>query len=161
MYHEIIDNFLPNNIFSELKNILMSPEYPWFYQSSVTNGKHQSTEPYYFANLLYDGCHPQPLYHLCLPILDILKPKSLIRIKTNLYPNIGRYIENENHTDYDFPHNGAILYVNTNDGYTILEDGTKIDSVANRLLKFDPSKPHRSTHCTDQKVRVNINFNYF
>ena len=41
------------------------------------------------------------------------------------------------------------------------EDGTKIESVANRVLLFDSSRPHSSTRCTDQKVRVNINLNYY
>jgi hypothetical protein len=29
------------------------------------------------------------------------------------------------------------------------------------ILLFDPSKPHNSTTCTDDKCRVNVNFNYF
>jgi len=37
----------------------------------------------------------------------------------------------------------------------------KVESVENRLLLFDPSETHNSTSCTDEKVRVNINFNYF
>ena len=43
---------------------------------------------------------------------------------------------------------------------TVLEDGTECESVANRLLLFDATKPHHSTTCTDQKRRVNINVNY-
>ena len=41
-----------------------------------------------------------------------------------------------------------------------LEDGTEIESRANRVLLFDPSKPHHSTSCTNDKRRVNININY-
>ena len=59
-----------------------------------------------------------------------------------------------------FPHKGAIFYINTNNGFTVLEDGTEIASVSNRLLLFNPSEPHHSTSCTDVKRRVNINFNY-
>ena len=36
----------------------------------------------------------------------------------------------------------------------------KVDSVANRLITFDGSMEHASTDCTDEKTRVNINFNY-
>ncbi len=36
-----------------------------------------------------------------------------------------------------------------------------IDSVANRILFFDPSEEHSSSLCTDQKRRITINFNYF
>ena len=42
----------------------------------------------------------------------------------------------------------------------VLEDGTEIESRANRVLLFDPSKPHHSTSCTSDKRRVNININY-
>jgi LmbE family N-acetylglucosaminyl deacetylase len=39
--------------------------------------------------------------------------------------------------------------------------GAEIKSIENRVLLFDPSTEHHSTTCTDQKVRININFNYF
>ena len=51
--------------------------------------------------------------------------------------------------------------MNTCDGYTKLKDGTKIDSVANRVLLFDPSKEHCSTTTTNVPARFNININYF
>jgi hypothetical protein len=42
-----------------------------------------------------------------------------------------------------------------------LKDGTKIDSVENRILFFNPSEEHDSENCTDEKTRINININYF
>jgi len=54
-----------------------------------------------------------------------------------------------------------LFYLNTNDGLTVLEDGTEIKSIENRILLHDASKPHHSTTCTDADRRVNINFNYF
>lgn len=162
MSYEVIDNVLPPQIFEGIQNLFLSNTFGWFYQSAVTGQQHSELESFYFANHLYKDCMPQnDAFNVVVPILQLLKPKALIRIKTNLYPNMGREVINEPHADYEFSHCGAIFYINTNNGYTILEDGTKIESVANRLLKFDPSKPHQSTHCTDQKVRVNINFNYF
>ena len=65
------------------------------------------------------------------------------------------------HIDYPFPHKGAILSLNTCNGYTKLEDGTKVDSVANRILLFDASTPHCSTTTSDTTARFNININYF
>jgi len=53
------------------------------------------------------------------------------------------------------------LYVNTNNGYTKFEDGTKVESVANRLVTFPANMKHKGTSCTDEKIRVVINFNYF
>jgi len=51
--------------------------------------------------------------------------------------------------------------MNTNNGYTKFEDGTKIESVANRMVFFSSNMKHTGTSCTDEKIRVVINFNYF
>ena len=91
---------------------------------------------------------------------QIINPSDLVRVKANLYLRTDEIVHNDNHIDYEFEHTAAILYVKTNDGLTILEDGTECESIANRLLLFDASKPHHSTSCTDQKRRVNININY-
>ena len=41
-----------------------------------------------------------------------------------------------------------------------MEDGTKIDSVENRLLIFDGIRFHNSSSTTNAKGRYNINFNF-
>ena len=51
--------------------------------------------------------------------------------------------------------------MNTNNGYTIFEDGAKVESVANRMITFPANVKHKGTSCSDEKTRVNINFNYF
>ena len=51
--------------------------------------------------------------------------------------------------------------INTNNGFTILEDGEKIETKENRMLLFDASKKHKSTTCTDNIYKCNIIFNYF
>ena len=87
---------------------------------------------------------------------------SLYRVKGNFYPNVGKHSENKPHIDFSFKHKGAIFYINTNNGYTLLNKGkTKIESIENRILFFDSTKTHNSTHCTDDHARVNININYF
>ena len=94
------------------------------------------------------------------PIINKIEPISLIRIKGNMYHRTETLQEHGQHIDYTFPHKGAIFSINTNNGYTKLHDGTIVDSVANRMLLFDSSLPHNSTSCTNEKTRVNINFNY-
>ena len=64
------------------------------------------------------------------------------------------------HFDYPFSHSSALLSLNTCDGYTKLKDGTKIDSIANRILLFDASEEHCSTTTTNVPARFNININY-
>ena len=89
-----------------------------------------------------------------------MEAKAFIRIKANLYPRTDTIIHHKDHVDYTFEHKAAILYLNTNDGFTVIGD-KKIESVANRMLLFNPQIPHHSTTCTDTQFRSNINFNYF
>ena len=55
----------------------------------------------------------------------------------------------------------SIFYVNTNDGYTKFKDGTKVKSIANRMLTFPANMKHCGTSCTNERRRIVINFNYF
>ena len=91
---------------------------------------------------------------------DYLKVKAFMRIKANLYPRTDTIVHHKDHVDLNFPHNAAILYLNTNNGLTVIGD-TEVESVANRILLFDPQVLHHSTTCTDAQFRSNINFNYF
>ena len=93
-----------------------------------------------------------------------MDPKCLLRVKSNLQMRTSEIIKNELHCDYP-PHFSAaktsIFYINSNDGYTEFEDGTRIESVANRLVTFPLNMKHRGTTCTDKPFRLVINFNYF
>jgi hypothetical protein len=162
MKYEIIDNFLDEFSFNHIKCVIESDTFPWFWQDQVTFVNSDGS-PYYFTHMLFvdNEAKSQLFRQFMFPILEKLDAKAIIRIKINLYTNVSEFIENEFHIDYPYEHKGAILYLNNNNGYTILEDGTKIESIENRLLKFEPHKKHRSTHCTDVKRRMNINFNYF
>ena len=112
-------------------------------------------------HILYADHEPNSThYKTIIPLLDKLDVQCLIRIKANLYPNTEILHEHPMHVDRDFSHSGAILSLNTCDGYTKLKDGTKIDSVANRVLLFDSSEEHCSTTTTNVLARINININY-
>ena len=159
--YKIIDNVLTEEEFQKIETFLTGANIAWYFQKDIAK-KNETTDDFYFTHMFYKDYETRSdKISLLQPILNILNPKALIRIKGNLYPNLGKMIVNGIHTDYPFKHNGALFYINTNNGHTILEDGTKIQSKKNRLLLFDSSKKHRSTHCTDQMMRININFNYF
>mgnify|MGYP003125562687 CR=1 FL=1 len=94
------------------------------------------------------------------------------RIKANLLMRTSEIIPHTFHTDYyvdnevypDIVWSGlktSIYYINSNDGYTEFEDGTRIESVANRLVTFPNHMKHRGTTCTNKPFRMVINFNYF
>jgi len=52
------------------------------------------------------------------------------------------------------------ICIRTN-GYIIFEDGTKIESVKDRLLTFNGSEIHASSTCTDEARRISLAVNYF
>ena len=58
------------------------------------------------------------------------------------------------------PYTTSIFYMNTNNGYTEFEDGTKVESIANRIVSFPFNMEHTGTSCTDEQTRIVINFNY-
>ena len=64
------------------------------------------------------------------------------------------------HTDNKESHIAAIYALNTCDGYTKFKDGTKVDSIANRLYFFEGGIDHASTTTTNVPARFNINFNF-
>jgi hypothetical protein len=158
--YTVIDNFLDTDYFNHLKHIIMKDSFPWFFQATVA--EHERDTDFYFTHLIYDENKINSnFYNELAPLINKLNLISLLRIKANLYPNLNKEIINLSHVDSSTSHKGAILYINTNNGYTILDNSIKINSVENRILLFDPSMPHQSTHCTDEKCRININFNYF
>ena len=164
MKYEVIDNFLDTVYFNKLLTLITDEEntgnnkMPWFFQS----GFRGSIEDYgYLYHTFYHDQVPQShLFNELLPLIHKFELKSLLRVKANLYPNTYKLHEHSMHEDYHFSHSSAILSLNTCDGYTKLEDGTKIDSVANRMLFFDGSKQHSGTTTTNDQARININLNY-
>ena len=160
MKYEVIDNFLDKEYFDSLVTLFIGDKMSWFFQKMVTNDLAEDNI-FYMTHLIYKGNVPiSSLYEKLIPLLEKLDAKCLIRIKANLYPNTEILHEHPMHTDYEFCHSTAILSLNTCDGYTKLKDGTKIDSVANRVLLFDASKEHCSTTTTNDFARFNININY-
>ena len=82
------------------------------------------------------------------------------RIKANLAPRTVFHKESAWHID-SFPcSTTAILYMNTNNGWTEFKKRGRVKSVANRAVIFDSNLEHRGVTCTDANRRVLINFNY-
>ena len=89
----------------------------------------------------------------------------MIKCKANLVMGTDRLVEHGMHIDVldaeDRPYiKTSILYMNTCDGYTAFEDGTKVESVANRFVTFPNGLRHTGTSTTNASFRMVINFNY-
>ena len=167
MKYKVIDNFLDDKYFDSLVTLFTdttkkgNTKMPWFFQSSISNTGVVEDNLFYMTHMFYDRNVPKsPHYEILLPMIRKLEGKCLIRVKANLYPSTETLYEHKLHFDYPYSHSGAILSLNTCDGYTKLEDGTKINSVANRMLLFDPNEEHCSTTTTNVSARINININY-
>lgn len=158
--YSVIDNFLPDSVFKPLQELFLSPLVPWYYNKSVlvvgAKEKH-----FQFTHTIYNNWKPDSsLFNELMPVINEVAPKSLIRIKANLGT---RTVENEEtgfHTDTTYPCTTAILYMNTTNGYTVFEDGTKIEGIENRFVEFNSQLKHSGATQTDAQVRVVLNFNY-
>jgi len=162
MEYKVIDNFLPQELFKKIKDQLtISQMIPWYYNDRVA-GNNDGPFDYYFTHLFYaDYVIKSEYFSIFKDLISKLNAKSLIRVKGNFYPHTPEIVHHANHTDYDYPHNAAVFYVNTNNGSTVLNDDVVIESKENRILLFNPLIPHHSTTCSDERFRITINFNYF
>ena len=168
MDYKIIDNFLSKEHLNKIQNLIVwNSFFDWYLCNEIEEIGIKS-EGFYATHTFYNAGSPPSLSGVSVsnhcsvlqPIVDLLKPSILVRIKGNFFPRTSTIVEHRAHCDYDFPHKGGLFSLNTCDGFTRLHDGTKIDSVENRMLLLDTEKLHNSTTCTDRAGRFNINFNY-
>ena len=157
----VIENALEKENFLALKNNLESSIFPW-YGSTIL--PHKKNNNFQMTHVFYENFSiTSNFYSLVVPIIEVLKPLALVRIKTNLLIKENNVIEHGMHVDYDYYHKyckTAIYYVNTNNGYTKFSDETKILSEENKLLIFNTEEKHTGTTCTNSSARIVINFNY-
>ena len=160
----IKDNFLDKKDFDDLTYIVLKwGQFPWYLNHGVSyedDGKIQ------FTHLMYKEGKFQSSF--TLGGLDIFKEqlniKEIVRAKFNLLFKTEKIYEHLMHTDIQNPEPNtqtAILYLNTNNGYTKFENGEKVSSVANRLVVFDATIPHAgTTNNCDSPYRAVLNLNF-
>ena len=161
---QVIDDFLPEEQFLDVRNTMLSSSFPWYYANSVVSNDLLCQEKYnyQFGHSFYYNYGFQSEYSkIIVPILEKLNPVAILRIKGILLAREEKNIEHGYHIDNVHNAKVAIYYVNTNNGYTKFSEGPKVDSVSNRIVIFDSHEYHTGATCTDEKVRVAINFNYF
>jgi len=159
----ITDNFLPQKDFKQIKDIMESKIFPWYFNPFITDTSEISNlDLYQFTHIIFNGREGPSSegYQLIKPIIEKLNVKAICRIKANLLVKTEKIIEHAFHTDF-FNNRTAIYYVNTNNGYTKFSNGKKIESIANRLVEFDSNMSHTGSTSTDNKCRIVININYY
>ena len=154
---EIIDNYLPEDVFNTLQELLLSSGFPWFYNDYIVE---QTPINYQFVHVFKPD---SPYTKLITPLFVKIKPKEIMRCKLNLRPITQQHEQSPYHIDQTkYPkYKIAIYYINTNNGYTIFEHNKQqVESIANRMLIFDGHLRHAGSSCTDAKRRVLLNLNY-
>jgi len=159
---DVIDNFLDPYQFLEIQRVMMSEEFPWYTNPNKGVAYNNGRDGIYFVHHFHYKQPSSDFFRLIEPFLNKLPydQSALSRVKGNMYPSMRRRVFHDWHTDFRKPHKGGVFCINTNNGFTCFKNG-KIKSVENRLILFDPSVPHRSSTCTNQTCRININFNYY
>ena len=163
---ETVDNFLELDEFERIKTLMTSDEFPWYYNTFKvsTESTIEDNENFQFTHIFFSEKKirtKEKEWNLIVPIIQKLKVKELIKIKANMTPKKNKNYKYPMHVDTGLKgHKPSVFYVNTNNGGTIFQNGKKITSTNNRLVEFDSHQKHAAVDCTDQKVRVVINFNY-
>jgi len=162
MLNKIVDDVLPQHVADNIENLLTGRSFPWFFIAPEFSEVAFGGANQYMIHTFYEDYKVNStFYNLIEPIIEFINPRALIKIKANLYPFTNTVIEQGFHVDCGWDDNHtAIYYVNDNDGYTKLSDGTKIESVKNRLSILNPLTSHTGSTSTD-KSRLTINFNWF
>ncbi len=160
MSYKIVDNFLDPKDHTILKDIVSADTFPWFYNKYKVD---EDTDlfNFQFIHLFFTDYIINSNYFECLkPLLTIIDPISLVRVKANLTTVTHKQVSYKEHADQPFKCKAAIYYINTNNGYTLIGD-KRIESQQNRMVFFDADTKHGSASATDCKNRMVINFNYF
>ena len=169
---KIIDNFLDENEFNILTNNTVDRsdghQTEFRVVSNVENFGSYSEDywSWYMIHMIYANDIPQSqicddICKMFIPrFLQVANFRTMIRIKINAYPYTNIVKEHDEHIDFEFSNIGAVFSLNTCDGFTKFSDGTKVESVANRIVFFDASKFHHSSTTSNAKLRYNINFNF-
>jgi len=159
---KIIDNFLNKEDLEDLKTIVLGATFPWYINDGVTQPDDGHIQ---FTHLIYKDDAFKSSY--TLGGLDIFKEllgfKKILRAKFNLLQRTDKIIEHGLHTDISELSNKvktAILYLNTNNGYTKFANGDLVESVENRLVLFAGKVQHAGSTCTDKRYRAVFNLNF-
>lgn len=162
----IIDHLLSADDHASMLAAVESRDFPWE-RSAILAGDFPGLDPhdnlqdvhgfYAWRNQRIFG---SPHLSVIAPVLATFEPMRLIKAKLNRTYRRPRHIEYGLHVDTR--RRGAltaIYYLNTNNGYTLFEDGTRVASIANRMVLFNAELRHTGASCTDTPTRLVLNLN--
>lgn len=159
---KIIDNFLPQNVLNNIQELMIGDKFGWFYSDWVGNPL-DDEDDYYLHHFYEDGMIKSAYFErIMIPILCRMSFQfnDLHRARANMYTQKEDVFIHDLHNDVDNKHVVGLFSLNTNNGFTMFDDGRRFKSIANRMLIFDGSQRHCSVTQTDTNIRYNININF-
>ena len=160
----VIDEFIRKESFPQVQDIFLNDKnFYWSWSNVVDDNTCDEIDNHHFFHMFYYEHSPVSKYwSYILPILRKLDAKAIYSVKANCNVRTQNIVRHGFHVDVptNYDSKTAILYINTNNGYTEFENGERVESVANRLVLFDSELKHTGTTCTDQQRRVVLNLNY-
>jgi hypothetical protein len=158
----IKENFLEKEFFNDFKKILFSDDFNWFFRNNLTifDKTHYWFNHCFFNNFTVFS----PVFDSFIkPILLKLNAKALIEARANCNVKNNVVYQSGWHVDKPFECTTAVLYMNTCNGYTLIDKDKKIkiNSEENKILIFNSQIEHAVVSQTDVDRRIIINFNYF
>jgi len=161
---QVTDNFLQKEYYEHLYNIITDTQFPWMYQNRVANHSENpeaNLNHYYFVHsLFHDYKIESRFYEEFIHLFKVLDVQFLHRARVLMFVNQGEQHIHDTHIDHKVHCKTALIYMNSNDGFTQFEDGERVESIKNRLLIFDGSVPHSSSTATDTKERMLLSVTY-
>lgn len=160
MNYKVVKDFLHPDMCNKIYSIMTSNNFPWHYIDSIATD--EDNKRFYFTHMLILDSMINSSFHpsIHIPLEEKIDHKTILRSKCNLFVKENENFHSEKHVDHEFKHKVCLYYVNTNNGYTLLDNKIKVDSIANTALFFDGEIPHQAVSQTDTKVRLNINITY-
>ena len=180
---EIRDDFLPYNIFEQLKkDIVYNSSFPWFLNKVLdisTEGSYigrtncPDEDNRQFCYLFYktdqDKLSTRP--HMgrelekVIPLIQNYEFSHnqkyyLLHVKANLNVRAPENLEHGFHRDHPWNGKTSVFYLNDNDGYTKFQNGQVVKSKANRAVIFDSPELHTGSTPTDEYGRYVVNLNW-
>lgn len=166
---KIYDNLIDLEYLKVLYETFTSVDFQWFLNKKTTH--YQDDNDFMFGHIFYaDGLVNSDYYNLLINLQNAVVSKSnhkkLMRIKANLYVNLGKNITHRKHTDYPNvdSYTTCVYNLTTCNGGTVFyldDEEYNVKSEQNSLIVFDGNIEHSGITQSDKDFRLLINFDFY
>lgn len=177
----VIDDFLPQKFFYDLKDFILSKQFMWSFGAVVyhpdENGEvspevnftdrqlylDQKEDDWFLSRRIFDAEYQiqEPEWEPIRPILYFIEDRlrfqiqEVCRVQVNCMLNQNRKRQHGFHNDRPDDHYVGLYYLNTSMGApTVFEDGKEVEHIENRLLFFRGGDMFENKHSTNLPINT-------